>query len=108
MTDGKDIHISSTLNIPSAMTPSKPSYLVKLLPELKGKPRLFVAIELPKFDTSYIQVKGFFYEGEESDIVTNYAVRIAEADKSNFVEMWFPWHGIINVKSLIFKGNKAK
>ncbi len=108
MTDGKDIHIASNLNIPVAMTASKPCYLVKFLPEGKAKGKLFVAIELPKFETTFIQAKGFFFEGEEADIVTNYAARIAEVDKSALVEMWFPWHSLASVKSLIFKGNKAK
>ncbi len=105
----KDIHIASNLNIPVAMVPTKPCYLVKMLPEGKtAKSKLFVAVELPKFDTAFIQVKGFFFDGEESDIVTNYTVRIAEADKNTFVEMWFPVHSIANIRSLIFKVNKAK
>ncbi len=107
MVDGKDIHVSS-VNVLTSAVALKPTYLVKLLPEGKAKPQLFVAIELPKFDVAYVQAKGFFYDGDEADIVTNYMAIIAETDKSVLTEMWFPWHSIKSVKSLIFKGNKVK
>ncbi len=107
MVDGKDIHVSS-VNSLTAPPPAKPTYLMKFLPEGKAKAALFIAIELPKFDVAYVQAKGFFYDGDEADIVTNYMAIIAETDKNSLTEMWFPWHSIKSVKSLIFKVNKNK
>ena len=107
----KDYVIQSTINIPfGAVIAQKPSYLVKLAPEGKksATAKLFFAIEQPKFETSYIQVKGFFYEGEEESVYKQYNEIVSQSDRATYVEMWFPWHSIVFVRSLVFKADKAK
>lgn len=106
----KDIVLQSTANVPfGTVISQKPSYLVKFLPEnKKDKGKLFIAIEQPKMENSYIHIKGFFYEGDEEAIYKAYNEIVTQSDKATYVEMWFPWHTLHFVRSLVFKGNKAK
>ncbi len=109
MTDQKDLVIQSTWNVPNGTAISqKPSYLVKFLAEGKKPQKLFFAVDLPKFEASYIQVKGFFYTGDEEAVYSQYGEIVASADRSTFVEMWIPWHVLDSVRSLVFKGDKNK
>ena len=105
----KDLVIQSTTAVPfGSMISQKPSYLVKFLPEGKKAAKLFFTIEQPKFEISFIQVKGFFFEGDEDTIYKTYNEIVASSDKSTYVEMWFPWHILHSVRSLVFKGDKSK
>lgn len=109
MTEPKDLVIQSTWNVPTVSTMSqKPSYLVKFLSEGKKAPKLFFAVEQPKFELSYVQVKGFFYTGAEESVYSQYNEIVTGADRSTFVEMWLPWHVLDSVRSLVFKGDKTK
>lgn len=87
-----------------------PSYLVTLEPDLSSKKsyRLFVAVEQPVFMTDHIHTKGFFTESSEDDIVTGYKEMVATATQAQVLEMWFPWHTIHSVRSLVFKTASKK
>lgn len=105
----KDLVIQHTLNVPAgAIISQKPCYLLKLVPEGKKTAKLFFSVEQPKFETSFVQVKGFFYEGEEETVYRQYNEINASSDKGTHVEMWFPWHAIQSIRSLVFKGDKSK
>lgn len=108
----KDIAISSTLIIPNG-PPVKnvPSYLVKLMPDVTSKSkayRMFLAVEQPVFNPDYIHTKGFFIESAEDDIITGYKEMVAGATASSITEMWFPWHTVNCVRSLVFKTASKK
>jgi len=106
--------VGSSLGIPGLPTgpgvKMVPSYLVKLLPDLGSKKsyRFFVAIEQPVFLTDHIHTKGFFSEAREADIITGYKEMVAAATQSQVLEMWFPWHTIHSVRSLVFKTASKK
>jgi hypothetical protein len=87
-----------------------PSYLVTLEPDLTSKKsyRFFVAIEQPVFLPDHIHAKGFFSDSSEDDIVTGYKEMVAAATQAQVLEMWFPWHTIHNVRSLVFKTASKK
>lgn len=110
MTD-KDIVVASTLNIPVGGTiSSKPAYLVSLEPEGKSKNgKLFLAIEMPNVQSSYIHAKGFFLDPEQYEyegVLTGYKTIIAGTASESYVEMWFPWHKVSSMRSLVFKKDK--
>lgn len=110
MTD-KDIVIASTLNIPvGGMIASKPAYLVSIEPEGKNKnAELFLSVEMPDVQSSFIRAKGFFLDAKEyetSAIVAGYKTIIASQAAESFVEVWLPWHRISCMRSLVFKKDK--
>lgn len=109
MTEPKDLVIQSTWNVPNGtVMAQKPAYLVKFLQEGKKVCKLFLAVEQPNFQTSFVQVKGFFYTGDEASVYKTYNEIVVSEDKANYVEMWLPWHVLESVRSLVFKGDKTK
>lgn len=106
MSEVKDLVIASTFNVPTgAAQQIKPCYLVKFVASAK-KTQLFIVIGEPKFETAFVQGKGFFVDSglDEEDVVTSYQKLVTGVDKSTMVEMWLPWHNIVFVRSLVYKG----
>ena len=112
----KDITLERTLRVPDgALINMKPCYLISFTdqpPSGKTKTtRFFIALELPDLaNPSYIKTKGFFTDGEENEITSGYAdiVRAQTVDKKNIIEIYFPWHRIKEIKSLVYNANKSK
>lgn len=103
MSEQKDLVIASTLNVPTgAAQQIKPCYLVKVLNGKKTQ--LFIAIGEPKFEPAFVQGKGFFTEEAEEEVIANYQKLVGGVEKSSMVEMWFPWHVVSFVRSLVYKG----
>lgn len=106
--------MSSSMGVPGIPTGPAlkvvPSYLITLLPDLNSKKsyRLFVAVEQPVFMTDHIHTKGFFSDSSEDDIVLGYKEMVAAATQAQVLEMWFPWHTIHSVRSLVFKTASKK
>lgn len=103
----KDVVLqSSNILIQQNNNQIKPAYIIKLAGVGKEKSKLFIAVEPPKFEISFIQTKGFFYTGDENVVYSGYIELLNNTEKSLYVEMWFPWHTIFYIRSLFFKGDK--
>lgn len=105
----RDVIISSTGLVPNGSVISqKPSYLIKIFSENKKSKKLFVTIDQPKIETSYVQCKGFYYDGDEDALYANYIDIVSSQNKALNVEVWIPWHSIELIRSLVFKGDKNR
>jgi len=105
----RDVIITSTGIVPNNNAiAQKPSYLIKILSDNKKTKKLFVTIEQPKIETSHVQSKGFYYDGNEEELYARYFDIVNECDKSLHVEVWIPWHSIEIIRSLVFRGNRIK
>lgn len=100
-----DIAIQSVGAFPAVpQTNKKPAYLVVLSPEGKStKSRMFIALHKPELLNGFIQVKGMFSSASETKIVKEYNELLTSANKENFVEVMFPWHKVLSIRSLVFK-----
>lgn len=79
-----------------------PLYLFTIETKGNKKDLHFVAT---KYDQAQhaAHVVGFFTEAEEAEIVAHYDEMIRATDKSLFVEMQFPWHRILHIRSLLYR-----
>lgn len=77
------------------------SYLIALVDGKKVCK--FITINQPEFVAGFIQVKGFFSEATEEDIVKNYSSITQATNNEKIVEIYFPNHRILNIRSLIYK-----
>jgi hypothetical protein len=107
----KDIVIQSAFRVPDgSQINSKPCYLLVLSnPNGKGT-KQFIALELPALEASWLKAKGLFVEATEDHIVENYVdlLKSLTAEKKNIVEMYFPWHSVNYMRSLVYNANKSK
>src|SRR5579885_2350940 len=83
---------------------TKPCHLVCMSNGAKTK-KMFIALERPVLDVSYIQTKGFFVEFSEEEVVENWMniVKELSVDKNNIMEMYFPWHSVSYIRNLVYK-----
>jgi len=103
----KDYAIAATARVVSGSPIlSKPAYLVTFEASGKTKSKFFIAIEKPEFQDAFIQVKGIFSEVSEEEIINSFGEILTQAGKESILEMYFPWHKIVSVRSLVFKANK--
>lgn len=101
MTDSKDIAIQSTFRVPDgSVSPTKPCYAV-----IFTVGPSFIALELPLMEASHIKAKGFFIKADEDNIAKNFPELISTMtkDKSNVVEMYFPWTKVHHIRNLVYK-----
>jgi hypothetical protein len=109
----KDIAIEPFNKLPApGSLLNKPSYLISLQDNSKTAKgvtiesvKYFISIEKPDLQISFVQTKGVFVNPtlEEQDIVKNYANILTNTNKDLFLEMCFPWHKILCIRSLVFK-----
>jgi len=99
----KDVVITAQTRAPDGTSISaRPCYLLTVT-EMK-KTNHFVALDLPDMSrAACVQVKGFYSDQPEEIIVANYKGLSSEMDKSSIIEMYFPWHSINKIRSLVFK-----
>ena len=92
-----DITVSQTnANMTNFVVTTKPPYLVELL---DGKSvKLFLTIDAPVIELSHIRVKGLFVSEKE-----NLNQVLSELDKTQVMEILFPWHRVQQIKNLSFK-----
>lgn len=71
---------------------------------------MFIALERPVLETSFIQTKGFFVDVDEETIVGNWQelVRTHTIDKKNVQELYIPWHSVSYIRNLVYKADKSK
>lgn len=79
----------------------KPPHLVSLSDGKKNQ--LFLSLDKPESLNGFIQVKGFYVEGTETDVSRDYLTLMGETKKDSIVEMYFPLHRVISIKNLMFK-----
>lgn len=105
----KDYAIAATARV-VAGSPilNKPVYLLTFENPGKSKAKFFIAIEKPEFQDAFVQVKGVFSEASEDEIINSFADILTQAGKESILEMYFPWHKISSIRSLVFKANKDK
>jgi hypothetical protein len=87
--------------IPLPATNPKPSYLITI--SNKNKQKYFVTINKPDLSASFIACQGAWIDKEEEFIISNHSQLLTSTPKELILEMFFPWHSIISIRSLIFK-----
>lgn len=104
----KDFAVSS-VGLPSvASPPKKPCYLVSLT-DASGKAKAvkhFVALDKPDSLNGFINTKGFYSDESEEDIVKGFVELVSSAPKESILDMSFPWHRVLSIRSLVFNANK--
>lgn len=77
-------------------------------------PVYLVALQSGKTEKYFIATKfddtpncgkfvGIYHGGSEETIVSTYDEILRNTDKANYVEIQFPWHRILSVRSLLYK-----
>lgn len=110
MTD-KDYAVAATARVVSGSPIlTKPVYLLTFenSGKTKEKTKSFIAVEKPDFQDAFVQVKGIFTEVAEEEIINSFSDILTAAGKESILEMYFPWHKISSIRSLVFKANKDK
>lgn len=105
----KDFTIGAVVGIPTAGSLNKkPSYLLTLEDSSgkKGACQRFITIDKPDSQNGFLMAKGIFSEMSEEEIMKKFSDALTNAPKEVIVDVWFPWHRVISVKSLVFNANK--
>lgn len=101
-----DIAVGMNVSIPTAgVLSKKPSYLV-ILEGDGGKTKknnFFITFDKPEFLPGFIQVKGFFCDSKEEEIIKNFSELLTNISKDLILEVILPWHKICRIRSLVFK-----
>lgn len=102
----KDLAVGVATLPPVGSLNKKPIYLICLEPEGKSKTSVkFIANDKPELLQGFICVKGIYVDSllTEDEIAKNYLEILTNASKESILEMLFPWHQIISIRSLIFR-----
>ena len=67
----------------------------------------FITIDKPDSQNGFITAKGFFTECTEDEIIKTFLELLTSTPKELILDMWFPWHRVVSIRSLIFNANKA-
>jgi hypothetical protein len=110
MTD-KDFAVATIAGIPQVGGVNrKPTYLV-LLEDTSGKKnsyQKFIALDKPDSQNGFIMTKGFFCDLSEDEIFKTFADILTRTPKEAILDVWFPWHRVCSVRSLVFNANKLQ
>lgn len=113
-----DIAIGANINTPmggQAILPSGapvkriPTYLITL-ERTNGKSQIierFISIDKPLAENGFIQVKGVFTERSEDEVIKSFNDILTNSPKELILEMMFPLHRIISIRSLVFNAVKT-
>lgn len=66
----------------------------------------FICFDKPEIDKNFISVKGFFTNQKEEVIVNTFIDIINSTSKEMYLEIIFPAHRIISIRSLVFNAVK--
>jgi hypothetical protein len=66
----------------------------------------FICFDKPEIDKNFIQVKGFFTNQKEEVIVSSFTDIINSTSKEMYLDIIFPSHRIISIRSLVFNAVK--
>lgn len=86
----------------------KPIYLIKIEGSVGKNKGLahFICIDKPDLLNGFIQVKGFYSDESEEDIAKNFGDLLSAVPKESILDIYFPWHKIHSIRSLVFNANK--
>lgn len=106
----KDFTVGTVSNFPTVASASKkPIYLVILEDTTSSKKtsfQKFIAIDKPDSQNGFIMTKGIFSDLPEEEIIKTFSDILTSSPKDLILDMWFPWHRIISIRSLVFNANK--
>lgn len=83
----------------------KPSYLI-ILEDTNAKNKIvkkFVTLDKPELLQGFVQVKGFFCDSADEEIIKNLFELLTSTSKDLILEVMIPWHKISYMRSLVFK-----
>jgi hypothetical protein len=87
----------------------KPCYLLTLEEVRFGKTKLitrFILIDKPDILNGFVQVKGIYSDFSEDDIVKRFWDIIQTTPKEQQLEIMFPTHRVVSIRSLMFNAVK--
>jgi hypothetical protein len=94
----KDFVVTATSNVPTGRQALiKPCYMVKFS---DTETERFVALDVPKFESSHIEVKGFLTEASEESVIKDYVSLHEAIDKSKIRIIYYPWCRVHSVSGL--------
>lgn len=106
MTD-RDYAVGAVGMIPTAgAINKKPIYLIHL--SHKTTFQKFIAIDKPDSQNGFISTKGFFTDLPEEEVIKTFSELLTQTPKELILDMWFPWHRVHSVRSLVFNANKLQ
>jgi hypothetical protein len=85
--------INATIN-------SKPIYAILFNGKSK---KIFLTVDKPDLQMSYVSARGIFIEKTEEEILNNFTEILTNISKDDIVEMMFPWTKICSIRNLVFK-----
>ena len=68
----------------------------------------FISLDKPRAENGVIEVKGIFSELSEDEIIKSFADILTATPKELTLEMMFPLHRIVSIRSLVFNADKSK
>ena len=105
----RDFAIQNIVNVPNTTNiKRKPTYLLVLedTSGKKGTQQRFICMDTPDTNTNFVLVKGFFSTLPEEEINKTYSEILTSVDKEHIMEMWFPTHRVVSIRSLTFSAKK--
>jgi hypothetical protein len=102
----KDFTVGFTAAPAVGSISKKPCYLVTLEGAKASKQIRFITIDRPDLLTNFIQVKGVYSELSEEEILSQFADILSSTPKETIVDMMFPSHRVLSIRSLVFNANK--
>ena len=107
----KDFTVGTVSNFPAvASTSKKPIYLIILEDSSSSKKvsfQKFIAIDKPDSQNGFIMAKGVFTELSDDEIIKTFSEVLTSSPKELILDMWFPWHRVVSIRSLVFNANKT-
>lgn len=100
-----DIAIGVTGLVGQVAKATKPSYLI-ILEDGNAKNKIvkkFITLDKPELLQGFIQVKGFFSNSDEDEIIKSFHDILTSTSKDLILEVLIPWHKISYMRSLVFK-----
>lgn len=106
----KDFTVNTVSGFPAvASVNKKPIYLVTLDDPGSSKKnsfQKFIAIDKPDSQNGFIMAKGIFTDLPDEEIIKTFFEVLTSSPKELILDMWFPWHRVLSVRSLVFNANK--
>jgi len=102
---GNDIAVAVTGLSGTVAVSKKPSYLI-LMEDSSSKSKnvkKFITLDKPELLQGFVQVKGFFSDAPEEEIIKNFVDLLTSTSKDLILEVLIPWHKISYMRSLVFK-----
>jgi hypothetical protein len=103
----------SSVGVPQVgRVPNKPRHLIYLTPPVGSKsksPIYFISQERPDINQAgFVSAKGMYCDSSEDVIISTFASILDSCPKESILELIFPSHRVICIRSLVFNANKSK